>query len=154
MHGMNKSRKQLDDELTNFLIDEALFKQSQYQMSIYYKYASDGSKLVLSYYVDGCVYWYTSKELVKWFVHTLGKMFHVNFLGYSHWFMSIRMSKRKDLCISLDQARYVKYSVEKYLDTATIKEYSKFHKTALPHDVLFTKKYYSTSDEQAEVLSR
>ena len=32
-------------------------------MSIYYKYAPDGSMLVVLYYVDDCVYWYTSEEL-------------------------------------------------------------------------------------------
>ena len=40
-------------------------------------------------YVDDCVYWYTSEELVKRFVDTLGNIFHVDFLGYSHWFMYI-----------------------------------------------------------------
>ena len=47
------------DELTNWMIDEEGFKQSQCQISIYYKYAPDGSKLVFLSYVDDCVYWYT-----------------------------------------------------------------------------------------------
>ena len=47
------------DELTNWMIDETGFKHSQCQMSIYYKYEPDGSKLVVLYYVDGCVYCYT-----------------------------------------------------------------------------------------------
>ena len=51
-------------------------------MSIYYKYAPDGSKIVVLSYVDDCVYWYTSEALGKWFLDTLGKIFHVNFLGY------------------------------------------------------------------------
>ena len=58
-------------------------------MSIYYKYATYGSKTVVLSYVDDCLYWYTSEALGKWFVDTLGKIFHVNFLGYAHWFMSI-----------------------------------------------------------------
>ena len=49
-------------------------------MSIYYKYAPDGSKIVVLSYVDDCVYWYTNEDLGKWFVDTLGKRFHVNFL--------------------------------------------------------------------------
>ena len=48
----------------------------------YYKYAPDGSKLVVLYSVDDCVYWYTYKELGDLFVDTLGKRLHVNFLGY------------------------------------------------------------------------
>ena len=68
-------------------------------MSIYYKYAPHVSKTVLSSYVDDCVYWYTPEALGKWFVDTLGKIFHVNFLGYEHWLMSIIISHMRD-CIS------------------------------------------------------
>ena len=56
-------------------------------MYIYYKYAPDGSKMVVLSYVDDCVYWYTNEDLGKWFVDTFGKIFHVNFLGYANWFM-------------------------------------------------------------------
>ena len=61
-------------------------------MSIYYKYAPDGSKTVVLAYVDDCVYWYANEDLGKWFVDTLGNRFHVKLLGYSHWFISIRIS--------------------------------------------------------------
>ena len=40
-------------------------------MSIYYKYAPDGTKIVVLYYVDDFVYWYTSDALGKWFVDDL-----------------------------------------------------------------------------------
>ena len=40
-------------------------------MSIYYKYAPGGSKIVVLYYVDDCVYLYTNEDLGKWFVDTL-----------------------------------------------------------------------------------
>ena len=36
-------------------------------MSICYKYAPDGSNLVVLDYVDGCIYLYTSEEIFKWF---------------------------------------------------------------------------------------
>ena len=56
-------------------------------MSIYYKYAQDGSKNVVLSYVDDFVYWYTSEALGKWSVDILGNRFYVNFFGYAHWFM-------------------------------------------------------------------
>ena len=105
MYGMTNSGKLFADELTEWLIKED-FVQSQCHMSIYYKYAPDGSKIVVLSYVDDCVYWYTNKDLGKWFVDTLGKRFHVNFLGFAHWFMSIRVSQLKDHSISVEQARY------------------------------------------------
>ena len=123
-------------------------------MSIYYKYAPDGSKIVVLYYVDDCIYWYTNEDIGKWFVDTLGKIFHVNFLGYANWFMSIRISQLKDHSISVDQARYATSIVAKYLDTATVKASKKFYKTTLPSDMIFTKEDVYTSDEQVESLTR
>ena len=86
MYGMTNSGKLFADELTEWLI-EGGFIQSQFHMSIYYKYAPDRYKIVVLSYVDDCVYWYTNKDIGKWFVDTLGKIFYVNFLGCSHWFM-------------------------------------------------------------------
>ena len=77
-------------------------------------------KFVVLSYVDDCVYWYTPEALGKLFLDTLGKIFHVNFLVHSHWFMSINISQMKDRSISVDQARYATSIVAKYLDTATV----------------------------------
>ena len=99
-------------------------------------------------------YWYTNEDLGKWFVDTLGKRFHVNFLGFAHWFMSIRIYHLKDHSISVDQARYATYIVAKYLDTAIAKVSNKFYKTTLPAYMIFTKEDVSTSDEQVERLTR
>ena len=83
MYGITNSGKLFSDEMTEWLIEEG-FIQSQCQMSIYYKYAPDGSKIVVLSYVDDCVYWYTNEDLGNWFVDTLGKRFHVNVLGFAH----------------------------------------------------------------------
>ena len=135
---MTSSEKSFSGELIEWLL-EAGFIQSQFQMSIYYKYVPDGSKIIVLSYVNDCVYWYTNEDLGKWFVDTLGKRFHVNFFGYAHWFMSIRISQMKDHTISTYQARYSNYIVAKYLDTATCKVSTKFFKTTLPYEMIFTK---------------
>ena len=101
IYGMTNSGKLFADELTEWLIEEG-FMQSQCQMSIYYKYAPDGSKIVVLSYVDDCVYWYKNEDIGKWFVDTLVKRLHVNFLGFAHWFMSIRISQLKDHSISVE----------------------------------------------------
>ena len=85
---------------------------------------------------------------------TLGERFHVNFLGYAHLFMSIIISQIKDHSISVDQGRYDTYIVAKYLDTASVKISTKFYNTTFPADMIFTKEYVSTSDEQVEKLTR
>ena len=84
MFGMTKSGKLFADELTEWLLESG-FIQSQCQISIYYKYLPDGSKIVVLSHVDDCVYSYTHEDIGKWFVDTLGKRFHVIFLGYAHW---------------------------------------------------------------------
>ena len=71
---------------------------------------------------------------------TLGKRFHVNFLGFAHWFMSIRISQLKDHSISVDQAIYDISIVAKYLDTATVKARKKFYRTTLPSDMTLLKR--------------
>ena len=60
----------------------------------------------------------------------------------------------KDHSISVDQARYATSIVEKYLETAIVKVSTKFYKTTLPSDMIFTKEYVSTSDEQVENFTR
>ena len=54
----------------------------------------------------------------------------------------------------MDQARYATSIVAKYLYTATVKVKTKFYKTTLPADMIFTKVDVSTSDEQVEKLTR
>ena len=153
VYGMTNSGEFFAYELTEWLL-EAVFIQSQCQMSICYKYAPYGSKIDVFSYVDDCVYWYTNEDPENVSVYTLGNRFHVKFLGYAHWFMSIRISRLNDHSISVDQARYATSIVAKYLDTAIVKVITKFYKTTLPAGMIFTKKDVSTSDEQVEKLNR
>ena len=85
---------------------------------------------------------------------TLGKRFHVNFLGYAHWFISIRIYQMKYHFISVDRDRYATAIVAKFLDTVTVKASTKFYKTTLPSDMIFTKYDKSNIDEQVEKLTR
>ena len=59
MYGMTNSGKLFSYDLTEWL-PEVVLIESQCQISIYYKYAPDGSKIVVLSYVDDCVYWYTN----------------------------------------------------------------------------------------------
>ena len=77
----------------------------------------------------------------------------MNFLGYAHWFISIKISQMKDHYISVDQSRYAISLVKKYLDTAIVKSSKKIYKTTLPSDIIFNKADASTGDEQVEKLT-
>ena len=54
----------------------------------------------------------------------------------------------RDHYISVDKAIYATSVVVKYLYTATVKASTKFYKTTLPSDIIFTKADASPSDEQ------
>ena len=123
-------------------------------MFIYYKYAQDGTrKNIYLTFVDDCVYWYASEDLGKWFVDNLGEIFHVNFLWYAHWFMSIRIAQIKNHSISVYQDRYNTSIVAKYLDTVIFKASTIFYKTNFPSDIIFSEANASISDEQVEMLT-
>ena len=153
MYGMNNSGKLFDDELTEWFIETGFF-QYQSQMSIYYKYAPYVTKIVVLYYVDYCFYWYMFEALGKLSVETLRNILIVKFLGYVHWFMSIRISHMMYHSISVDQARCSTSIVTKYMDTATVKTSTNFYKTNFPSGMIFTKDVVSTSDEQVERITR
>ena len=59
----------------------------------------------------------------------------------------------KDHSISVDQDIYDTSIVAKYLDNATVKVSTKFYKTTLPDDMIFTKEDVSTSYEKVEKLN-
>ena len=80
---MTNYGKLFADEWTERLL-EAGFIQSQCQLSIYYKYAPYGTKIVVLYDVYDCFYCYYSEALGKWFVDNLGELFCVKFLVYAH----------------------------------------------------------------------
>ena len=68
--------------------------------------------------------------------------------------MSTIISQMNDHSISIYQAGYATYIVVKYLDTSTVKTNTKFYRTTLPCDMIFTKSDAYTSDEQVEKLTK
>ena len=122
---MTNSGKLFSYELTEWFI-EAGFILSQCHMSIYYNYALDRSKIVVLCYVDDCVYWYTYEALGKGFVGTLGKILHVKFLGYAHWFMSIRIYQMNYHSISVDQDIYATSIVGKTMILSQLRQVQSF----------------------------
>ena len=85
---------------------------------------------------------------------TLGKQFHVNFLGFAYSFMSINISQLKYYYTSVYQARCYTSGVAKYQYTATFNKSTIFYKITLTSDMIFTKDDASTSDDKFEKLTR
>ena len=153
VYGMTNSGKLFSDELIEWLLEKG-FIQYQCHMYIYYKYAPNGTKKIVLSYVDDFVYCYTYEYIVNVFEDNLENRFHVNFLGYAHLCMSIRISQVNNHSISVDQARYANFIVAKYLDTVTVKESKNIYKTNFPYDMIFSKADASTSGEKVYRLTR
>ena len=122
-------------------------------MSLYYKF-KNGECLVILSYVDNCCWWSSLESIGKWFVEELGKYYHVNFLGYIHWFMLIQITQKPDYSIVIDQSRYCLAMVNKYLNNTTVSNSAKVHARPLPADMTFTKDHASENDVQVEELMR
>ena len=60
MNVLTNSGKLFTDELIQWLIKSDSI-QYHFQMSIYYKYAPDGTNIVVLSCVDDFIYWYTSE---------------------------------------------------------------------------------------------
>ena len=84
----------------------------------------------------------------------LGNIFHLNLLGYAHWFMSIRMSQMNYYAVSEYWARYATSIVAKYLDNVIVKTSTKFYNTTFSYYMIFTKADTNTSYDQVEKLTR
>ena len=85
---------------------------------------------------------------------SLRNRFHVNFLGYAHWFLSIVISYIKEHYILVYQARYATSTVVEYLNTVTVNTSTTFYKFTLPSDIILTKAGASISYDQVEKLAR
>ena len=60
----------------------------------------------------------------------------------------------KDNYISVEQVICATSVVAKYFDTATVNTSTKFYKTTFSSDMIITKSYASTSDEQVENVTK
>lgn len=59
-------------------------------------------------------------------------------IGQANWYLSTRINQLGNLNIELDQSRYCRSSVKKYLDMAGAKKVSSHHSTLLSLDLIPT----------------
>ena len=127
------------------MVEEGFIKY-QCQMSIYYNYAPDEK---ISYLILIIVSIDIHLRLLENVLWTL----HVDFLGFSHWFIDIMILQMKGHSVLLYQSRYATYIVSKYMDTTKLNTSTQFYKTTLPSDMIFTKDDVSTSYEKVDKLT-
>ncbi len=112
----------------------------------------DGSKLFLLNYVDDMLYYGTDISLVEEFEKQLGNCFNLELLGQVHWYLGTRIRQLSNFDIELDQHRYCRSIVKKYLDSAGCPKNNMKHETPLSLEFIPTSDDCSENETKAQEL--
>ena len=75
----------------------------------------------------------------KKFESEFGTRFSVEFQGLAHWYLAARISQDANYNITIDQSRYAKSIVQRYLTPAGVKKSDKEVSSVLPTSFIPTK---------------
>jgi hypothetical protein len=98
------------------------------------------------------LYYGTDEEKVKAFEKQLADRFSLELLGQAHWYLGSRIRQLANYDIELDQSRYCKSIVRKYLETAGCAKNLRQHDTPLPSGFIPTADDCSAKEEDAKEL--
>jgi hypothetical protein len=151
MYGMTYSGKYWYLDLKEWLHEEG-FTQSRASPCFFCKVFPDGSYVKLIVYVDDKLFFGNNEATLQEFKDKLSKRFDVEFLGQAHWYLSARIHQDADFNVTLDQARYCKAIVNRFLEKAGAKKKPRFHSTILPADFVPSAEDCSKDEESAKTL--
>jgi len=137
MYGMTLSGKYWFLDLQDYLV-ELGFKPSSTIPSLFIKVDNKGNQIYVLDYVDDMLYYGTNEASINEFEQQLQKRFNLELMGQAHWYLSTRINQLSNYDIELDQSRYCKAIVKKYLDIAGTKRDLSIHPTPLPLDFVAT----------------
>jgi len=112
-----------------------------------------GTKIFLLNYVDDMIYYGTNQDKLQLFEQQLGKRFNLELLGQAHWYLGGRIRQSANFDIELDQSRYCKSLVKRYLETAGCPKVLQHHTMPLPSGVITTCDDCSSNEHDAQQLS-
>jgi len=139
-------------DLLDFL-KEIGFKEGDSVKCLFIKVFPDGSKLHLLNYVDDMLYHGTDANKVREFEEQLGKRFTLELLGNAHWYLGSRINQLENFDTEVDQLRYCKAIIKKYLDTAGCGNNIKHHATPLPSGFIPTSDDCATLEAESHDLA-
>jgi hypothetical protein len=129
------------------------FKEGGCVKCSFIKEFADDSKIYLLNYVDDMLYHGTDAVKVQEFETQLGKRFQLELLGNAHWYLGSRINQLKNFDIELDQSKYCKAIVKRYLDTAGCTKITRRHDAPLPSGFIATVDDCSASEDESQQLS-
>jgi hypothetical protein len=120
---------------------------------LFIKEFKDGSKIYLLNYVDDMLYHGTNPERIQEFEKQLGERFTLELLGNAHWYLGSRINQLENFDIEVDQSRYCKGILKKYLDTAGCPNNIRQHDMPLPSGFTPTTEDCAASESAAQQLA-
>jgi hypothetical protein len=99
------------------------------------------------------IYYGTDQDKLQLFEQQTGKRFNLELLGQAHWYLGNRMRQLADFDIELDQSRYFKSLVKRYLETAGCPKVLRYHTMPLPSGFIPTCDDCSSNEHDAQQLS-
>jgi hypothetical protein len=153
MYGTTLSGKYWYLKLQEYLL-EIGFKANENMQCLFTQHHNDGSKVYLLNYVDDMLYYGTNNSRIKQFEELLTQRFNVELMGQAHWYLATRINQLNNYDIELDQSRYCKSIVRKYLDTAGCKKIINHHSTPLPLDFTPTSEDCSADEDASKLLEQ
>jgi len=129
------------------------FKEGDSVKCLFIKQFADGAEIFLLNYVDDMTYYGTDAEKVREFEEQLGNRFNMELMGQPHWYLGSRIRQFANFDIELDQSRYCKSIVKRYLDSAGCAKNLRQHDMPLPSEFTPTNDNCSSSEAEAENLA-
>jgi len=116
---------------------------------LFIKQFADCAEIILLNYVDDMIYYGTDAEKVHE-EEQLGNRFNMELMGQAHWYLGSSIQQFANFDIELDQSRYCKSIVKRYLDSAGCPKNLCQHDMPLPAGITPTNDDCSNSEEEAE----
>jgi hypothetical protein len=151
MYGTTLCRKYWYLDLLDFL-KESVFQEGDCVKCLFTKKFADGAEIFLLNYIDDMVYYGTDPAKLHEFEEQLGNRFNMELMGHAHWYLGSRIRQFANFEIELDQSRYCKSIVKRYLDSAGCAKNLRQHDTPLPSGFTPTSEDCSSSEEEARNL--
>jgi hypothetical protein len=156
MYGTTYSGKMWYQELDDWLTDKegGSLVKSKVEPCLYIKDYENGTTLKFLSYVDDGLLFCNDPIQEETFLRKMQERFDLKYMDQAHWFLGMRISQQGNYDITLDQSRYAKGIVERYLNGSNIELRSKPHSKPLPDDFIATKEDMSKTEEEAIRLEK
>jgi hypothetical protein len=151
MYGTTLCGKYWYMDLLEYLKEEG-FQEGDCVKCLFIKEFPDGAKIFLLNYVDDMIYYGTNQDKLQLFEQQLGERFNLELLGQAHWYLGSRIRQLANFNIELDQSRYCRSLVKRYLETAGCPKVLRHHTTPLPSGFIPTCDDCSSTEHVAQEL--